>query len=333
MCSDRPVPGAARPLVIAAVLGLAGLSSPLVIAAPFVLSQTSDYVSTWHTETDEVIVEGSDEDSTDQPGVSVSSYATANCPGDQQSYCAVDPYPPPSDNARARTDYGSNRVRVEAAHYDTAGSVSHIHAAGATSTWSDLWTLGGNVTGNPDLLIAVHADGHWSNQGAFALQVLVIDGTEIQYGDAQLPLGTIGRGVMTNACGALDSGIVLDGCNAPPLPFPLPYESFVNTNPDNDDDGQFDHTLLVKAPWMAGHTYRIITTLYAGTGPAENSVLDAFSTAQVTQVLLPQGGTLTSAAGALANYNVSAVPLPAMGWLFAAVMAGVGLRGWRSKGR
>jgi len=52
----------------------------------------------------------------------------------------------------------------------------------------------------------------------------------------------------------------------------------------------------------------------------------AVPTARITQVLIPQGGTLVSEAGALDNHNVSTVPVPAVGWLVGAALAGIGLR-------
>lgn len=50
----------------------------------------------------------------------------------------------------------------------------------------------------------------------------------------------------------------------------------------------------------------------------------ADSMARVTQVLV-------SAAGALANYNVSEVPVPAVGWLVGTALAGCAVRGRRAR--
>jgi hypothetical protein len=306
-----------RGRVVPGVLLALGVCPPLASAAPFVLTQTDTYTATWVTATDEIIMEGSDGDSTDEPGERITSSADADCPEDQ--YCAVFPHDTPSQTASARTDYGLNGVYAHGRHYSVGGVSSHVDSAEARSTWSDEWTLGGNVTGAQDFMLAVQADGHWSGSGAFALQVLIVDGG-LQIGDDGLPVGTIARGVMTNACDwGFDSGITLDGCNLPPLPLP-PSSAFVDVNPDGDGHGNFDHALVVAAPWVTGRTYTVIVSLFAATGPSDGSLLDADSTARVSQVLVPAGGTLGSAAGALANYHVSEVPIPAVAWLFGAAL-------------
>jgi hypothetical protein len=303
-------------------------------AAPFVISSTDAYTGTWYTATDEIIAEGTDSDETDVPGVRISSTAEADCGGDPQSLCASFPHQSPPQIGAARTDFGLNSVYAYSLHHSVGGTVSHVDAATAFSTWSDEWTLGGNVTGAPDFMIAVRADGNWSGSGSFALQLLVVDGS-MQLGDDGLPLGTIARGVMTNACDwSLNVGIDLDGCAPAGFPFPLPLapsQVFVDVNPDGDDQGSFDHTLLVAAPWVTGRTYTVMVSLRAATGPFDGSELDADSTARVTQVLVPAGGTIVSAAGALANYNVSEVPVPAVGWLFGAALAGCAVRCRRAR--
>jgi hypothetical protein len=53
----------------------------------------------------------------------------------------------------------------------------------------------------------------------------------------------------------------------------------------------------------------------------KSHLVDLFSTAQVTRILLPPGGAIQSAAGALGNYNV--VPLPAAMHLFALGLVGL----------
>lgn len=301
-------------------------------AAPFVLSSTDAYTSTWYTATDETITEGTDSDVTDVPGERISSTAEAGCSGDDQSFCSSFPHQTPPQIGAARTDYGLNSVYAHSLHHSVGGLVSHVDSAEARSTWSDEWTLGGNVTGAQDFMIAVRADGSWSGSGGFALQLLVVDGS-MQLGDDGLPLGTIARGVMTNACDwPFDVGIDIGGCAFAGFPFPLPpSQAFVDANPDGDDQGSFDHTLLVAAPWVTGRTYTVMVSLYAATGPFDGSELDADSTARVTQVLIPAGGTIESAAGALANYNVSEVPVPAVGWLFAAALAGCAARAGRAR--
>jgi hypothetical protein len=309
----------ARRLPALCVLAV-GLVPQLGAAAPFVLSSTNAYTSFWYTDTDEIIAEDTDSDSTDVPGDRVTSTADAPCGGDDESFCATFPHASPSQRGSARTDFGLNSVYAYGRHYSIGGEVSHIDEASAASTWADEWTLGGNVTGAQDFMIAVQADGNWSGSGAFALQLLIVDGS-LQIGDDGLPVGTIARGVMTNACEwGYDGGIDLDGCGFPGLPLP-PSLGFVDVNPDGDSQGNFDHTLLVTAPWVTGRTYTVMVSLYAGTGPFDGSELDADSTARVAQVIIPPGGTLDSAAGALASYNVSEVPVPAVGWLFGAALA------------
>lgn len=300
-------------------------------AASFIVSEAEAFAQTWVTETDQTIAEGSDSDESNTPGDLAVAEATATgCLTGDNSQCAVIPEDPPNGAvARARTDYGSNRAYARSNHFDVGGTVSHVDSAGARSTWADAWTLGGNVTGQQDFMITLRADGDWRGQGMFALQVLIVDGNEILYGDEDLPIGTVAQGTMTNACGwDFDVGIDL-GCDPIVLPPgfpPITGESFVDVNPDGDNSGDFDHFLQVSAPWVTGKTYQVIVTLAAGTGPSDNSRLDAESTARITQVLIPQGGTLTSEAGALANYNVAAVPVPAVGWIVGAALAGIGLR-------
>lgn len=299
-------------------------------AAPFVVSQTDAYSSTWITETDAIVAEGADSDSTAQPGETITSVADVDCPEDQA--CATFPHTAPSQRGSARTDYGLNSVYAYGQHFSVGGVTSHVDSAEARSTWSDEWTLGGNVTGAPDFMLAVRVDGSWTASGAFALQLLIVDGS-MQIGDDGLPVGTISRGVMTNACEwGFDGGITLDGCNLPPIPLP-PSIAFVDVNPDGDSHGSFDHTLLVTAPWVTGRTYTVTVSLFAATGPFDGSVLDADSTARVSQVLIPAGGTLTSAAGALANYNVSEVPVPAVGWMIGVAMGAASLQARRRRNR
>jgi hypothetical protein len=320
---------------------MAGAAAALPAAA-YIDTDVDAFAETWVTATDQDIAIESTSDGTSVAGDQVSVTATATaigCGGDDNSFCSVGPSEDLQDGgaaARAPTDYGSNRVYVRSNHYDLGGVVSHVDAASASSAWMDEWTLGGNVTGLPDFTVTLRADGSWSDRGAFALQVLLVNtqlGTTL--GDDGLPTGTVARGVMTNACeGGYDGGLSLAGCNALPLPpgFPaiLPGNDFVDVNPDADESGIFDHLLQLSAAWSTGRTYQVIVRLTAATGARAGSLLDAESTARVTQVLIPEGGTLTSSAGALGSYNVTSVPAPAVGWMVGAAVAGLG---WRSRRR
>lgn len=327
------------PLVRHAGLPLLAASAVLLPhaagAASFVVSDAEAFAQTWLTATDQTIAEGSDSGDSNTPGGLAAAEATATgCFADDNSLCVVIPEDPPSGAvARATTDYGSNRAYVRSNHYSVGGTTSHVDSAFAASTWADAWTLGGNVTGQEDFVITLRADGNWNGFGMFALQVLVVEGAGLSYGDDQLPIGTVTQGVMTNACGwEFDITISLAACDAPAPPpgLPLPSDfTFVDVNTDGDSRGDFDHFLQVSVPWVTGQTYQVLVTLLAGTGPSDNSRLDAESTARITQVLIPQGGTLVSEAGAIENYNVATVPVPAVGWLVGAALAGIGLRGRR----
>jgi hypothetical protein len=307
-------------------------------AAPFVESEVEAFSYSFATQTDEGIAEDSDSDSTSTPGALASAQAEATgCIADDNSLCAVIPDTTLA-TARARTDYGANRVYVAGKLNSVGSTVSHTDFAQAVSRWQDDWTLGGNVTGLPDFTITLQVDGSWRGEGAFALKLLVVDtwlGTELDETTGE-PVGTIGRGVMTNACGGTLDGqlpFASGECDPPVLPPGVPpsvgRELVVDVNPDGDSSGTFNAALQVTAPWNVGRTYRILADMIAITGPDSLTELDAESTARVTSVLIPQGGTLASAAGALDNYNVTSVPVPAVGWLLVPALGALGLRARR----
>ncbi|MCP9472129.1 MAG: hypothetical protein NNA30_05295 [Nitrospira sp.] len=89
------------------------------------------------------------------------------------------------------------------------------------------------------------------------------------------------------------------------------------------ESGRIDESFTLIAPYDPSVLYTLSADLRMSTvGGVEDSIIDLFSTAQVTRILLPPGGAIQSAAGALGNYNVVVVPLPA-----AAVLFGLGLAG------
>jgi hypothetical protein len=280
-----------RPSIATALAAVLILTAGTALAAPMI--ESSAAASTiYYSESPPYpeITSNEDEDASGLAGARVDAAVLPICPAG----CAIVP-PGPNDPwyygtgaaASARTDYGVNQARAYALYNDNYPSdVPRLDStAGARSFWRDELTLLPLPPSAPagTLEIEFRLDAFWENFGAFEfISTLTWSG---------------GPGAPSFE---VDGGIGSTG----------------------DESGSLDESFTLVAPYFPGATYNLWAELVAQTpGGYEASLVDAFSTARVTRTLVPSGGGLISAAGALDAYNV--VPEPGSGALLATGVAGL----------
>lgn len=243
-----------------------------------------------------------DSDSSSTPGGS--SLATAyRCPGDQT--CTFLPGEEPlGGRGYAETDYGSNRASSRAAEGYGAGDDSVANSASASSFWADEWTFDvASPAAGQAVSIDIHLDGFWTN-----------------FGFAEYGAGIGQRIVPAPEPNPED-----------PPPFLLPDVELLagltfttthwNGGPgdgEGDPAGSVDEVFTFSFVPEAGETYVMQARLDARsvgrpTGGETQAGFD--STAALVRVVVPEGISFVSAAGA--DYTVQ-VPEPAAALLLLA---------------
>ncbi|MBM4385741.1 MAG: hypothetical protein FJ091_20525 [Deltaproteobacteria bacterium] len=254
-----------------------------------------------------VLAENSDSAQTLAAGVVVSeavfdAYPGGACPSPGGCFAA---------SASAVTDFGSNRVRSYASEYDEHpnGNTRIEDSASARSLWADDWSFQFSGPGSA-VTLDIALDGFWGNWGRVSYEISIVDassGTQVAYAIAD------------------------STCACAPLPPPFPALGQIPLSDGGNADGRFDATFQLTFVPLAGATYRVLAILTATSEPAiagvDGATVDVFNTARVTAVRLANGMTLSSAAGAEANYNVM-VPEPSSGLcLLVAGVMGIRVRG------
>lgn len=249
---------------------------------------------------------GSDVDhaQTSTPGARASASAV-RCLG--AGLCAVPPeFDGAGASARASTDFGENRARVYGnSGVDPRSSEETVNdivdTASASSLWVDEWTFA--VTpGSLGLavLIELHLEGSWNNTGRALFAAAVADPllSPIDNPDDPNPFLDLDGRALSSVSFDNRSPIAFNGA----APFIVPI-------PDGGEaDGNAELGFMLRFVPQPGQTYLVAARLAASTsGQLDGESADFESTARVTRVVLPEGITFTSAAGASWN---AVVPEP-----------------------
>ncbi|MCA1925049.1 MAG: PEP-CTERM sorting domain-containing protein [Thiobacillus sp.] len=234
----------------------------------------------------------------------------------------------------ANTDYGVNRARV----YARSMGFDLVSTAQAISFWTDELTFSG-VTPGDVVVLHFHLDGSW-NDTAVDFQLGVFDPT-LSYdppADASAPFSDYGHPIeMAEVASAGFNnrymvGIAFDFVSVQPI---VPSGTMEN--------GTISWDFELRLSPVDGRTYTLASVLglFASIADIEDidrltdatpfgsaAAADFDSTAALTQIVLPAGVSVASAAGAA--YNVTAVP-EADTW--AMLLAGLGFVGWAARRR
>jgi hypothetical protein len=275
-----------RPAIATVLVGALALTAGTALAVP-IIESTAGAETIYYSDVEPypAITSNEEQEESTQAGERVGAAVPPICP----SGCEIDvgPNDPWYEGwgaiAEAQTDYGVNRARAFALFNDNyAGGEPRLDSnAGARSSWQDELTLLPLPPSSP---------------GGDLEIVFHVDADWENFGSFEF-IATLSH--------SGGSFVVEDGAG-----------------PTGEEDGSLDYSFSLIAPYLPGVTYALAAELivWAGSGN-ESSLVDAFSTAQVTQTRLPPGGGLISAAGALDAYHV--VPEPGSGALLAAGVAGL----------
>ncbi|MCL4791062.1 MAG: hypothetical protein KJ040_03320 [Gammaproteobacteria bacterium] len=255
----------------------------------------------------------SGDDSSTNVGATVVATATACPPGQGCSYSSL-PVPtwygsfPVGAAARARTTYGSNQAQAFATGNDELSGTG----AYAQSLWFDeVSFFRGLPGGTTTVRLTFSLDGEWDNYGSFMFNAGLYDPLQSFYNaDAGGTHYLSMANVLVSNGGELGQQIA--GGNW----FNVPWDTPAALVPGaGDADGSFDLVFDLFATVNVGQSYVLYGELQVLGNDYQSASVDAFNTGRLSAVLLEEGVSMTSAAGALDNYNVSAVPLPGAGWL------------------
>lgn len=265
-----------------------------------------------------------DEDSTEAPGDTIEANAF-RCLGD--AICAFLPGDVHGGFARARTDYGVNRAYARAPEGENEFAENDvIDSAYASSFWADEWTfdvalpaLGAPVS------LAFQIDGSWSDTAAmFGAGIFDADEFYVPNPDDPLPFLDVDAQMIAS--------IELQTFEENAVVFQPTAGNFLQLIPLDDGgeaSGSVDLEIVVQFIPIPGHTYIVAARMLAvaGGGGPGGQVADFESTSELIRVVVPEGVSFTSAAGA--QWNV-VVPEVGAAWLVG--LAAVAVAGARRRG-
>lgn len=266
---------------------------------------------------------GFDADSLDRPGPVKAGCVTSNCNP------ASGPDPQNAAVATARTDYGSNRATVY------AGSLNYdvVSSARALSYWQDEWTFTGVQPGDV-VTLRFRLDGNWTNVSGLAYRFGVFDPTlPFSLGPDELaPGAAYGHPIEMEAVATASEFLAADQRG---FQFAPPSALSFDDPADWTEGGTIDWSFDLQWQPVEGRTYTLASALdlfvsirdglvdptSQDTTPAGVAARAEFgNTVALTEVVLPDGVSLSSSAGAV--YNIAAVPEPDV---WAMLLAGLGV--------
>jgi hypothetical protein len=234
----------------------------------------------------------------------------------------------------ANTDYGMNRARVGA----RSMGFDLVSTAQAMSFWTDELTFSG-VTPGGVVVLKFHLDGNW-NDASVDFQLGVFDPTlpfDLS-SDESAPFSEYGHPIEM-------APVAWAGFNNQDMAgIAFDYITFQPIVPSGTmENGTISWDFELRLSPVDGRTYTLASVLGLVASIADVEDIDPFtdptpfgsyaeadfdSTAALTQIVLPAGVSVASAAGAA--YNVTAVP-EADTW--AMLLAGLGFVGWAARRR
>jgi hypothetical protein len=239
------------------------------------------------------IAEDYDEDATDVAGQAVNVGASACL-----SPCVVPPPHQSEAEGHARSDFGENEVEVYAQSWSDSSNWSYHDVATAGSFWEDELTFTSDDPGATGSVRATfRIQGSWQNRACFAFVGYFYDpASESSCTDQCCPCYTI----------AAAQGLENQSVNPCELVSPVGGGfGFPGSFPDYDEqDGDVDHFVTVELPLILDRPVRFGAALAGATAGFDFSALVSGVEAAVTELDVPAGVAVDSAANALSAYNL-----------------------------
>ena len=262
-----------------------------------------------------------DEDQTSTPGDSISANAN-ECPGD--AFCASLPGDISGAYARAETDYGSNRAYARAPDgYDEDFENDVVDTAFASSFWADEWTFIVPLAaiGAPVSLEFV-LDGSWANEGGatFGAGIFDRDAFYVRNPDDPIPFLDVEEEPVASLELSTheETGLLFQPIAGNPI-------QIISIDEGGEVNGSIDLHVVMQFIPVPGRTYTVAARLVAGaSSDLDSSIADFESTGELVRVVVPDGVSFSSAAGA--QWNVEVPEPSAAALLGLALLLRMGLR-------